>query len=211
MRKQFPSCHNQLTRWLIRMAPGRYGRDGDNLPGPCPKRTVMPITCHQLSSPSLPRRLYNLFVPVPTLPVPSVEFGRHRLPNFPMDTLVEPGSHCPAIMLEHLPGKDWKRRGFKPQLEITTRIVSWWCYTEGLLNEIQVQNMSELYPHDEALWTEKSVNDIHAAWQRLKNESSSGNKSWLTQMKNHYARIIRADPEAAAELLAIHEFQPRDK
>jgi len=66
--------------------------------------------------------------------------------------------------------------------------------------------MAEPSPYDEATWMENSVSEIHAAWERMRYQSSSGQKAWLTQMKNHYAKLIQADPEAAAELLAAHEY-----
>jgi len=59
--------------------------------------------------------------------------------------------------------------------------------------------------YDEAAALTRSVGEIHGNWKRLRDESSSGRKAWLTQMKNHYARIIQADPEAAAEMLAMYE------
>ncbi len=47
--------------------------------------------------------------------------------------------------------------------------------------------------------------DIHKDWQLLYDTSTSGQKSWMRQVKNHYAKIIQTDPQAAAELLAMYE------
>jgi type II secretory pathway component PulK len=47
----------------------------------------------------------------------------------------------------------------------------------------------------------------HAEWQELRDDSSSGQKAWLTQMKNHYARLIQADASAAAEVMAMQEHR----
>jgi hypothetical protein len=66
--------------------------------------------------------------------------------------------------------------------------------------------MTELPEYDEVAARERNVREIHEEWNGLRDLSSSGQKSWLTQMKNHYLEIIQADAEAAAELLASHEF-----
>jgi hypothetical protein len=65
--------------------------------------------------------------------------------------------------------------------------------------------MTTTEQYDEAAALTRSVAEIHDKWKCLRNDASSGRKSWLTQMKKHYARIINADPEAAAELLAMYE------
>jgi hypothetical protein len=59
--------------------------------------------------------------------------------------------------------------------------------------------------YNEAAALNQCVGEIHDKWKRLRNAASSGRKAWFTQMKNHYARIIQTDPEAAAELLAMYE------
>jgi len=65
--------------------------------------------------------------------------------------------------------------------------------------------MTEGVDYDEAAALNQCVGEIHDEWKRLRDAASSGRKAWLTQMKNHYARIIQVDPEAAAELLATYE------
>ncbi len=65
--------------------------------------------------------------------------------------------------------------------------------------------MTEFPPYNEAEALERSLREIHADWNGLRRLSSRGEKAWLTQMKNHYVRIVQADAEAAAELLAIRE------
>jgi hypothetical protein len=66
--------------------------------------------------------------------------------------------------------------------------------------------MAEDYHYDEATALEKIVREIHHDWKGLRKLASTGYKAWLTQIKNHYVRIIHVDGEAAAELLASHEF-----
>jgi hypothetical protein len=66
--------------------------------------------------------------------------------------------------------------------------------------------MTELPGYDENAAREQIVREIHEDWQGLREQSSTGQKSWLTQMKKHYLKIIHADPEAAAEMLASHEI-----
>jgi hypothetical protein len=66
--------------------------------------------------------------------------------------------------------------------------------------------MIEFPEYDEKAALERIVREIHQDWKGLKDQSSTGQKSWLTQMKNHYLKIIEADAEAAAEMLASHEF-----
>ena len=66
--------------------------------------------------------------------------------------------------------------------------------------------MTDTYKYDETASLENSIGQIHDAWKGLRDLSSSGQKAWLTQMKNHYTKIIQADPEAAAELLATNEY-----
>jgi hypothetical protein len=66
--------------------------------------------------------------------------------------------------------------------------------------------MTEDHTYDEVAARERNVREIHEEWKMLRDLASSGQKAWLTQMKNHYLNIIQADAEAAAELLARHEF-----
>jgi hypothetical protein len=66
--------------------------------------------------------------------------------------------------------------------------------------------MAEEYHYDEAAALEKNVREIHQEWKGLRDLASTGQKAWLTQMKNHYLKIIQADAEAAAEMLASHEL-----
>lgn len=65
--------------------------------------------------------------------------------------------------------------------------------------------MTEAVKYDEAAAPNQCMSGIHDEWKRLRDAAGSGGKAWLTQMKNHYARIIQTDPEAAAELLAMYE------
>lgn len=66
--------------------------------------------------------------------------------------------------------------------------------------------MTELPEHDETARRESIVHEIHEDWKALRDRSSSGEKAWLTQMKNHYLKLIQADAEAAAEMLASQEY-----
>lgn len=50
------------------------------------------------------------------------------------------------------------------------------------------------------------VRETHKEWQELYGGATSGKKALLTQMRNHYARIIQASPDAAAELLAMYDY-----
>jgi len=72
--------------------------------------------------------------------------------------------------------------------------------------QIGDKKMPELPEYDEAAALEKTVREIHQDWKGLRELASTGQKAWLTQMKNHYLKIIQADAEAGAELLARHEF-----
>jgi len=65
--------------------------------------------------------------------------------------------------------------------------------------------MAEIYQYEANTELKNNVIGIHNNWKELYTESGNGKKGFLTQMKKHYARIIEADPEAAAELLAMHE------
>jgi hypothetical protein len=71
--------------------------------------------------------------------------------------------------------------------------------------------MAEIYKYDEAAATQKTVKRIRAAWNDIRKHSSTGQKAWLTQMKNYYIRMIQTDPEAAAEMLAAHEYRLDEK
>jgi hypothetical protein len=66
--------------------------------------------------------------------------------------------------------------------------------------------MTELPGYDEKAALQRIVREIHDDWKGLRDRSSTGQKAWLTQMKNHYLKIIQADAEAAAEMLASHEL-----
>ncbi len=66
--------------------------------------------------------------------------------------------------------------------------------------------MTELPAFNEAAALEMSLLEVHEGWKGLRTTSSSGHKAWLTQMKNHYLKIIEADAEAAAEMLATQEY-----
>ncbi len=66
--------------------------------------------------------------------------------------------------------------------------------------------MTELPEYDEAATLEKNLREIHEIWKGLRDLASKGYKGWLTQTKNHYLRLVHADPDAAAEMLACHEF-----
>jgi hypothetical protein len=69
-----------------------------------------------------------------------------------------------------------------------------------------MKNITQDTKYDEVAALETIVREIHQDWKGLKDLSTSGQKAWLTQMKNHYTRIIRADAEAAAEMLATREY-----
>lgn len=51
------------------------------------------------------------------------------------------------------------------------------------------------------------MSDIHSDWERVVEQASSGQKAWLTQIKNHYTKVVQDDPEGAALLLAMYEHQ----
>lgn len=51
------------------------------------------------------------------------------------------------------------------------------------------------------------MSDIHSDCERVVEQASSGQKAWLTQMKNHYTKVVQDDPEGAALLLAMYEHQ----
>jgi len=70
--------------------------------------------------------------------------------------------------------------------------------------------MAEIYEYDEVAATQNRASRIHAGWNTIREHSSSGQKAWLTQMKNGYMRLVQADPEAAAEMLAINEYEPNE-
>ncbi len=59
--------------------------------------------------------------------------------------------------------------------------------------------MTELPEYDEAAALERNVSGIHEQWNELRELAGSGYKGRLTQMKNHYLRIIQTDVEAAAQ------------
>jgi hypothetical protein len=65
--------------------------------------------------------------------------------------------------------------------------------------------MADLHQHNPLASIEISLGEISRDWDRLYDTASSGQKAWLTQMKNHYMKIIQAEPEEAARLLAMHE------
>ena len=48
---------------------------------------------------------------------------------------------------------------------------------------------------------------IEEDWNAVLGRASEGQKAWLTQLKNHYAQVIRDDPEGAALVLAMYEHQ----
>jgi hypothetical protein len=48
---------------------------------------------------------------------------------------------------------------------------------------------------------------IEEDWSAVLGRASKGQKAWLTQLKNHYAKVIRDDPEGAALVLAMYEHQ----
>jgi hypothetical protein len=66
--------------------------------------------------------------------------------------------------------------------------------------------MGEMPEYNETAALENIVHEIHDAWRGLRKLSSSGQKAWLTQMKNHYLKIIPRDAEAAVEMLGSEEF-----
>ena len=48
---------------------------------------------------------------------------------------------------------------------------------------------------------------IHSEWKELWDSATSGERSWLTKMKKHYAKVLENDAEAAAEMLAMQEHR----
>jgi hypothetical protein len=60
--------------------------------------------------------------------------------------------------------------------------------------------------YDETKSMQETVKRIHEHWNFNRTKSTTGQKAWLTQMKNHYLRLIAADPEAAAEVMATDEY-----
>jgi hypothetical protein len=66
--------------------------------------------------------------------------------------------------------------------------------------------MSATPEYDQDAMMQESISRIHEEWKELRQESSSGQKGWLTQIRNYYARLVQADPEAAIELLATREY-----
>ena len=67
--------------------------------------------------------------------------------------------------------------------------------------------MAETNANDAENNIKNNLGDIHRDWQQLREQSTTGQKAWLTQMKNHYFAIVRENPDAAAELLAMYEHQ----
>ncbi|MDE3017306.1 MAG: hypothetical protein KGI29_10395 [Pseudomonadota bacterium] len=65
--------------------------------------------------------------------------------------------------------------------------------------------MADIHQYEAATALKNSISEIRKDWQQLYDSASSGQKTWLTQMKNHYAKIIQDSPEEAAELLAMYE------
>jgi hypothetical protein len=51
-----------------------------------------------------------------------------------------------------------------------------------------------------------TVSRIHEEWRQMREQASSGHKGRLTQIKGFYTRLIQADPDAAAEMLATNEY-----
>jgi hypothetical protein len=70
------------------------------------------------------------------------------------------------------------------------------------------ETMTEIPEYDEAATLARAAAEVHEGWDGLRNLSSSGQKAWLTRMKSHYLRLIQADAEAAAEMLAVKEYFP---
>ena len=60
--------------------------------------------------------------------------------------------------------------------------------------------------YDEAKAMQETVERVHAHWNLNRAKSTTGQKAWLTQMKNYYLRLIAADAEAAAEVMATDEY-----
>lgn len=54
--------------------------------------------------------------------------------------------------------------------------------------------------------TEERSIRIENEWNKLQSQLTSGQKSWLTQCKNHYDEMIENDPETAAKTLAMNEY-----
>ena len=67
--------------------------------------------------------------------------------------------------------------------------------------------MSMMQEDDDEISYELAGGEIHGEWKELWDNSTSGERSWLTKLKKHYARILQNDAEAGAELLAMYEHQ----
>lgn len=66
--------------------------------------------------------------------------------------------------------------------------------------------MADIDQYDEEAELKHSVRGIRNDWQEMYAVSSSGKKAHLTTIKKHYLRIVEADPQAAAELLGMHDL-----
>jgi hypothetical protein len=53
--------------------------------------------------------------------------------------------------------------------------------------------MSATPEYDQDAMMQESISRIHEEWKELRQESSSGQKGWLTQIRNYYARLVQAD------------------
>ncbi len=67
--------------------------------------------------------------------------------------------------------------------------------------------MADIQPYDANEALRDNLRETHRDWQQLRDQSTSGQKAFLTQMKNHYLAIVREDPDAAAEKLAMYEYK----
>ncbi len=66
--------------------------------------------------------------------------------------------------------------------------------------------MSVHLEYDETKAMKESLIEVHAGWNDLRAQVTRGEKAWLTQIKNHYLRLVAMDAEGAAEMLAVHEY-----
>ena len=66
--------------------------------------------------------------------------------------------------------------------------------------------MKEIPKYDEAAAIKARATEINDEWQELYKNVSSGQKAWLTQIKNHYTKKLESNHQALVELLAKNEF-----
>ena len=74
------------------------------------------------------------------------------------------------------------------------------------LYDLRRKKMKDIPEYDEAAAIKNRATEINAEWQELYKSVSSGQKAWLTQIKNYYTKMLKSNPQAVVELLAKKEF-----